>query len=74
MKTKVKLVFSAVATLALVAFFQIGTTKADMYPVKNCEYTGNPNHFCVVGDVLEVYNCVNNAVTTSCGINIEEIQ
>lgn len=74
MRTKIKLAFSAVATLALAVFFQIETTKADIIPVRGCEYTGNPSQYCVVGDFLEVYNCVNSYTVTSCGIDIEVIQ
>lgn len=75
MKSRVKLAFSVVAAVVLAAFFQIETSKADIIiPVGGCEYTGNPSQFCRVGDLLEVYNCVNNYDITSCGIEVEVIE
>lgn len=71
MKTKVRLAITAIVTLAFAAFFQIETSKAGIIPVGGCEYTGNPNNYCRVGDWLEVYNCVNNYVVMSCGIEVE---
>ena len=73
MKTRVKLMLSAVVVLALVAFFQIETSKAGIIPVEGCKYTSNPIDYCRVGDYLWVINCSNHA-ETSCGIDTEDIE
>ena len=76
MKKRVKLMLSAVITLALAAFFQIETSKADIIiPVEGCRYTENPNDYCRVGNswdgYMYVFYCTNYIGTTSCGIEVE---